>query len=581
MDDNKKSNYIQIGPPKLCTKFFELDIDITESGNLCSIITPNLFGTPLKIQFHIMGMTLVTKEFCAFKGIVHKEKFKVQIKSEIQFLAAYFQQFPTLTFYLVCGEKLIGSGSLILQDLTDLKEHFPASAKEKVTLKAADGKDSHIADCLTPFLKVEVTLMPVLLANHLIALPPNTNDIPASRLTSASIQQSSLPRITDQAAIIHEVIPEGLHSNLEEPMISCGLIPEIQIPDEAINSIQTNESISPKFHTNFISEKSHGISLVHNISETDLMVDEVKQQEQVIQNEELKSNVEKSVNGERNLQNQDNNPPSGSTSAAAYALPKVYVQELATKYIEELEDWKEKQQEMFKFELKRKTEKHLNKLSFEWSKRQQALEKELIDRIENCHSLKTRLEEVLLELEMKLENLNKTELELQLGKNELDKLYTMKFKELRRASKKHQNDMEEQIKQCNLEKVQLQNKIKMYEEKISKLNQQLKTEIQTRLSVEESEKMLAEKEAIEEKLGKAIELRNYFKEQYNLALEEIHKHFSERKDLKKWTYSSNYNKDGEEIVGLVEEINNEVDEMKKDQTTLKALREEILKYGKA
>lgn len=62
-----------------------------------------------------MGMSLITKEFYAFQGISNKEKFKVQIKSEIQFLAAYFKQFPFLTFYLICGEKLIGSGSMGLQ----------------------------------------------------------------------------------------------------------------------------------------------------------------------------------------------------------------------------------------------------------------------------------------------------------------------------------------------------------------------------------------------------------------------------------------------------------------------------------
>lgn len=37
MEETKKCNYLQIGPSKLCSKFYELCIDINETGSLSSV----------------------------------------------------------------------------------------------------------------------------------------------------------------------------------------------------------------------------------------------------------------------------------------------------------------------------------------------------------------------------------------------------------------------------------------------------------------------------------------------------------------------------------------------------------------
>ncbi|XP_073988903.1 uncharacterized protein isoform X2 [Rhodnius prolixus] len=593
MEETKKCNYLQIGPSKLCSKFYELCIDINETGSLSSIISPNDIGTPLKIQFHIMGMSLITKEFYAFQGISNKEKFKVQIKSEIQFLAAYFKQFPFLTFYLICGEKLIGSGSMGLQDLTDLREHFTASSKEKITLKSVDGKEIHITDSLSPFLKVEVTLVPMLSKiesdTDLVVNEQNNDD-----LSSTIVQPQlllSLQKAGEKLNHINVEIGDDLLQ--KEPSISCGFIPEIQLPNyvekDQIASLQSAKQPDLERHIE---------NTCNSSSPTEA---KLQKDEELLPAQAIKISSTNDINSPKDARITSNSyqhhtspQPCNQTSAGspqfchpsssigcsqsiANALPKIYVQELATKYIEELEDWKEKQQEMFKFELKRKTDKHLNKLSLEWTKRQQSLENVLTDRLENCQSLKSRLEEVLLELEIKIENLNKLEQELLVGKSELDRRYTMKFRELRKASKQHQRDMEEKIKRSDLEKTEIKNKLKEKESEISRLLQIIASESQSRLSVEETKKLLAEKEVLEQKLIYAIQERNYFKEQFNSTVRECEKLKEKREDEYKWRMKKD--KEGLQIIGLVEEINNEVDEMRKDQTTLNTLRNEIIKYG--
>lgn len=84
---------------------------------------------------------------------------------------------------------------------------------------------------------------------------------------------------------------------------------------------------------------------------------------------------------------------------AEFLQPKTYRQhqphldeELAYKIVEELEDWKSKQQEVFLVDLKRREINHLSRLTEEWTQRRTDLESALAHKLEQCSLLTSALE---------------------------------------------------------------------------------------------------------------------------------------------------------------------------------------------
>ncbi|PSN31306.1 hypothetical protein C0J52_14631 [Blattella germanica] len=71
---------------------------------------------------------------------------------------------------------------------------------------------------------------------------------------------------------------------------------------------------------------------------------------------------------------------------------------LAYKIVEELEDWKERQEILFKAELKKKEQAHLAKLTAEWEQRRNEIEKNLNQNVEQCRTLAQSLNEATEEL---------------------------------------------------------------------------------------------------------------------------------------------------------------------------------------
>lgn len=68
-------------------------------------------------------------------------------------------------------------------------------------------------------------------------------------------------------------------------------------------------------------------------------------------------------------------------------------EDLAYQFVEELEEWKTKQQEMFLVELKRREINHLANLSTEWQRKRSELESTLTNKLDQCHLLTAALEE--------------------------------------------------------------------------------------------------------------------------------------------------------------------------------------------
>lgn len=67
-------------------------------------------------------------------------------------------------------------------------------------------------------------------------------------------------------------------------------------------------------------------------------------------------------------------------------------EELAYKMVEELEDWKAQQQEIFLIDLKRREINHLARLTAEWTRRRTDLESALTHKLEQCTLLTSALE---------------------------------------------------------------------------------------------------------------------------------------------------------------------------------------------
>lgn len=67
-------------------------------------------------------------------------------------------------------------------------------------------------------------------------------------------------------------------------------------------------------------------------------------------------------------------------------------EELAYKMVEELENWKAQQQEIFLVDLKRREINHLARLSAEWTQRRTDLESALTHKLEQCSLLTSALE---------------------------------------------------------------------------------------------------------------------------------------------------------------------------------------------
>ena len=119
---------------------------------------------------------------------------------------------------------------------------------------------------------------------------------------------------------------------------------------------------------------------------------------------------------------------------------------LAYKIVEELEDWKNKQQEIFLVELKRKEISYLAKLSAEWQKKKAEQENQLAGKLDECTALSETLEAAHRTLQEKgIEKIEQEKLE-ERARNEVEKNYAKKFLELNEKCRRIEDDLSHQLK---------------------------------------------------------------------------------------------------------------------------------------
>ncbi|KAJ0175229.1 hypothetical protein K1T71_009370 [Dendrolimus kikuchii] len=210
------------------------------------------------------------------------------------------------------------------------------------------------------------------------------------------------------------------------------------------------------------------------------------------------------------------------------ALSSVDRDAIMQKFVDELEDWKEKQQELYKAQLKRKEEYHLELLAKEWAKKRVELECKLSKGIEQCRNLAADLSRATEDFRLRGYRNTERERKLLEAKKALETHYTAKFQELREASQKMEDDMNHQLKLKDMAIDELELKVQQLEKKIDVLKNNIKNvekEAESKysgLTKDQTASLIQELRCLEEKLDSAVQSKAFFKEQWGRAVRELH-----------------------------------------------------------
>ncbi|CAB3244056.1 unnamed protein product [Arctia plantaginis] len=218
----------------------------------------------------------------------------------------------------------------------------------------------------------------------------------------------------------------------------------------------------------------------------------------------------------------------GERDMAKVALSVVERDAIMQKFVDDLEDWKEKQQELFKCQLKRKEEYHLELLANEWTKKRVELEYKLNKGIEQCRNLAADLSRATEDFRLKGFRNTEREKKLLDAKKGLEAHYTAKYQELREASQKMEDDMNHQLKLKDMKIDELNLKIQQLEKQVDVLKNNIKNtekEAENRysgLTKDQTASLIQELRYLEEKLDSAVQSKAFFKEQWGRAVRELH-----------------------------------------------------------
>lgn len=249
----------------------------------------------------------------------------------------------------------------------------------------------------------------------------------------------------------------------------------------------------------------------------------------------------------------------------------------AYKIVEELEDWKEKQQEIFLAELKQKETEHLARVSEEWTKHVQAQNIELEKKVEECKAIANTLSTAKQDLKDRLKTCSTREQELRKAKEGLDMQYQLKFQELTLAAQR----LDEGVK---LKVATVETKCSKLEERLKELeseNETLRRQLNQRVSVPASHsnaqtcgmshnqvsQLITQVDQLEGKLRESLQSKAYFKEQWGRAVREMNQ------------AKLQYSQSSESSKCLETLLSNEETELQRDQRTLENLRKELAYFN--
>ncbi|XP_029165522.1 centrosomal protein of 120 kDa-like isoform X2 [Nylanderia fulva] len=210
--------------------------------------------------------------------------------------------------------------------------------------------------------------------------------------------------------------------------------------------------------------------------------------------------------------------------------PPILDDSLAYKIVDELETWKERQKEMFKTELKKKEERHLNMLSEEWRKQRENLESKLACSVEQCKILANSLNNATEDLRMRRLKSLENETRLIKANEDLQWRYENKLQELKNTLEVMQSDLTSKIIKLEEKKTALEAQVEILlfenetlKSSTSKQADELQMYQKASLTKDQTASLLQELKILEEKLDNAQKGKSFFKEQWGKAVREIHK----------------------------------------------------------
>ncbi|KAG5321241.1 CE120 protein, partial [Pseudoatta argentina] len=210
--------------------------------------------------------------------------------------------------------------------------------------------------------------------------------------------------------------------------------------------------------------------------------------------------------------------------------PPILDDSLAYKIVDELETWKERQKEMFKAELKRKEERHLNMLSEEWRMQKENLESKLAYSVEQCKTLANSLNNATEDLRKRRLKSLENETRLIKANEDLQWRYETKLQELKDLLNTTQSDLTSKIAKLKEKKVALEAQMEILsfenenmKSSISKQMDELQMYQKASLTQDQTASLLQEVKILEEKLDNAQKGKEFFREQWGKAVRELHR----------------------------------------------------------
>ncbi|XP_069697339.1 centrosomal protein of 120 kDa-like isoform X2 [Periplaneta americana] len=201
---------------------------------------------------------------------------------------------------------------------------------------------------------------------------------------------------------------------------------------------------------------------------------------------------------------------------------------IAFRIVEELEDWKERQQKLFKEELKRKERIHLSSLTEEWKKHCLQLQKNLLRNMEKCRSLAQSLNDTTDDLRQEAFRTVEKEQYLNRFKEMAQQKYKLKVLAMREANRRLKDDLSFKIVKLEREKEDLEERLLKVEKENCLLKETVKAQeleldniLKTSLTKDQTAAMLQELKLLEEKLEVTCKSKSFFKEQWARAVREI------------------------------------------------------------
>ncbi|KAK6631416.1 hypothetical protein RUM44_005943 [Polyplax serrata] len=268
-----------------------------------------------------------------------------------------------------------------------------------------------------------------------------------------------------------------------------------------------------------------------------------------------------------------------ATAVEESDVPPVFVDTMTDKIVDELEEWKERQKDIFqqKFAAKLKTE--IQELQAEWMDRKRDLEEQLNDKMEQCRELGTSLITATEDVKQKNREILEKERALETTRNELEMRYLKLLTEKNDETEKLRIELElttrgrdERIHQLEQERKDLIDRLKDVQTENDRMKEALKTsEIELEknkracLSQEQTATLLQDLKAMQEKLDTANNSKLFFKEQWGRAVREIHRIKSEY--TKNIQVQLQYRKDELKKLGL-EQLCNDKNRSKLDNDDL-------------